>query len=186
MPKKMIRNKKTWALFTMCLVCSAISLAQQTSSNWYDTTHLLTLEYQDEALHFIDIIKTTKQTQIKQHTGNYEVQLVSVTNTILFNNQFRFNLQFIPEPGPDCFSGEIECDLAPIQVDEDTETIAIPSLPNERYIRILKDNEIKLEIDLLNPPYEYQEEFDYDKIIQTTKSWINNRATYEEVIQSFD
>ena len=153
---------------------------------WYGKVRLLELKNNKGILSFVDLTQSSKGSFIIQNQGDIEIQLSSSDEGLLYQNYFSFDTVFIPEPGPDCFSGEIECDLSTITVSEDTETIAIPSLPTERFIRILKDNEIKLEIDLQNPPYEYQEEFDYDNILTTANKWVNNLATQKEVIQSFD
>ena len=150
---------------------------------WYGKVRLLELKNNKGILSFVDLTQSSKGSFIIQNQGDIEIQLSSSDEGLLYQNYFSFDTVFIPEPGPDCFSGEIECDLSTITVSEDTETIAIPSLPTERFIRILKDNEIKLEIDLQNPPYEYQEEFDEVAIIAASKLWMENKESRESIIQ---
>ncbi len=141
-------------IVAMSMIVSALTVLAQEQYAWHDTYHLLSLEYDHGEIHYADLQHSSRGASFRQEDGDYEVQLIKEDENILYSNKFRFALTVIPEPGPGCFD-DPTCNLKPITLTESSETVAVPSLENGRYIRILKDNEIKLEVDLENPPIEY-------------------------------
>jgi len=162
--KTSIREKR---IIQIAAYLSFILLIPLTSAedSFYDSYHILTISIdfsETEDVSFIDYELNFDGAYFKSEEGIFTVQIVSEDSTVLYENLFMASNIITYEPDEGCFDeqGNLICDLSPIISDETTEIIYIPSIAGERYIQILKDGEIKLEIDIFDPPLDYQDTID--------------------------
>ena len=137
----------------LTMVCMASLVFAQT---FYDNYYILNIQinHQEKSVDLISFEKRSDGASFFSENGNYQAQLAS-TKEVLFENNFQTSHIKIVEPTKECSIGEITCDLTPKIRENTIEIIYVPMMESGRYIRILKDRKLKLEVDIENPPGEY-------------------------------
>jgi hypothetical protein len=148
-------------LFLMLLLIPAASAV------WFDSYHTLSLSLDHvlEKVEFVDYGYRSDGGDFSQEDGSYQIQLLDSSYNLLYETQFVTSNIIYLDPPRDCVEN---CESSLLTLNHTTELLYIPSFDNEMYIRILKDNNVKLEIDLDNLPLDFIDVEDQNKF----NSWL--------------
>lgn len=139
--------------YIILLIIALISYTVYAESNLYDTFSI-TINYKDGELSKEDIFLIQSPEKIQPiKTGDYSIKVYSFNNDVLFESKFSIGLEKNLEPNPDWFDDEGNQIINPNEtslstIDEISYTLFAPYFFNAEKIKIFKDDELKLEIDV--------------------------------------